>query len=130
MEMWREFAPNREVSTRGRIRSTKYRGSDKTQVLKTKIDRYGYEVVALSINGVMKDLKIHRLVAEAFLPNPDNLPTVNHKDGNKKNNFLSNLEWSSYTDNQQHAHDMGLFSRDRKHSGPHHADQVDSFTDR
>lgn len=124
MEMWREFAPNREVSTRGRIRSTKYQGANKTQVLKTKIDRYGYEVVALSINGVKKDLKIHRLVAEAFLPNPDNLPTVNHKDGNKKNNLLSNLEWSSYTDNQQHAHDIGLFSRDRKNSGLHHADQV------
>lgn len=124
MEMWREFAPNREVSTRGRIRSTKYQGANKTRKLKTKYDRYGYEVINVSINGTVRYLKVHRLVAEAFLPNPDNLPTVNHKDGNKQNNLLSNLEWASYADNQQHAHDIGLFSKNNKHSGPHHADQV------
>lgn len=124
MEMWREFAPNREVSTRGRIRSTKYQGANKTRILKTKYDRYGYEVINVSINGTVRYLKVHRLVAETFLSNPDNLPTVNHKDGNKQNNLLSNLEWASYADNQQHAHDIGLFSKDNKHSGPHHADQV------
>ena len=59
---------------------------------------YGYLVVDLKANGKRKHKKIHRLVAEAFIPNPDNLPEVNHKDENKYNNSVDNLEWcnSSY----------------------------------
>lgn len=51
---------------------------------------------------------IHRLVAEAFIPNPNNYPVVNHKDGNKLNNVYTNLEWCSYSHNNQHAIDTGL----------------------
>jgi hypothetical protein len=50
---------------------------------------------------------VHRVVAEAFIPNPDNLPTVNHKDLNKQNNHVDNLEWVSYTDNLKHYREAG-----------------------
>lgn len=53
----------------------------------------GYKVVALTKDGKSKNIFVHRIVAEAFLPNPDNLPMVNHKDEDKTNNFLENLEW-------------------------------------
>lgn len=54
---------------------------------------HGYQQLQLSVNGVHKNVYIHRLVAEAFIPNPYNLPEVNHKDENKRNNSVDNLEW-------------------------------------
>lgn len=71
----------------------------------------GYRNVGLSVNGQCKSFKVHRLVALAFLPNPQNKPDVNHKDGNKANNWLSNLEWSTEKENVQHAVRTGLFRR-------------------
>lgn len=65
--------------------------------------REGYAVVNLRTPGSSRTRQVHRLVAEAFIPNPSNLPTVNHKDGNKLNNVVSNLEWASYSDNNVHA---------------------------
>lgn len=56
----------------------------------------------------------HRLVAEAFLPNPNNLPVVNHKDENKLNNQIDNLEWVTYSENIEHAHQTNLISSYRK----------------
>ena len=67
----------------------------------------------LLINTSKKQYLMHRIVAETLIPNPDNKPTVNHKDGDKKNNHPSNLEWSTYTENQIHAYANGLnHSRD------------------
>lgn len=67
-----------------------------------------YPTVNLLKNAKQVTVCVHRLVAEAFLLNSDNLKTVNHKDGNKENNRVENLEWASYSQNNQHAYDTGL----------------------
>ena len=67
-----------------------------------------YLVVNLRSYGSNKVSLVHRLVAEAFIPNPNNMPEINHKDGNKENNFVDNLEWCTYSENNQHAIDTKL----------------------
>lgn len=73
-------------------------------------DKKGYLRVGLMIHGKLCTKKVHRLIAEAFIPNPQNKPCVNHIDGNKENNWVSNLEWVTYKENTKHAIDNGLFS--------------------
>lgn len=73
-----------------------------------RIGPNGYYQINLCINGKCKTFMFHRLIANAFIPNPDNLPCINHIDGNKLNNQLSNLEWVTYSDNTRHAFRMGL----------------------
>lgn len=70
--------------------------------LKPKKHPSGYRTVNLSKDGVAHTYYIHRLVAEAFIPNPDNLPQINHKDEDKTNNAVSNLEWMSAIDNNNY----------------------------
>lgn len=72
------------------------------KMLKQNEDRYGYKIVSLKSKGKTYIKKVHRLVAEAFIENINGLSTVNHKDGNKKNNRLQNLEWMSNADNSRH----------------------------
>jgi len=71
-------------------------------------DLGGYYSVQLCKNGNIKRRLIHRLVAESFIKNPNNLPEINHKDGDKSNNSKNNLEWSNRFLNEQHAYDFGL----------------------
>ena len=99
-EIWRPIEGYEglyEVSNLGRVRSLDrfYYRLHKGKVLSPTKDRYGYLTVTLNCNGKSKTIKIHRLVAQAFLPNPDNLPQVNHKDEVKSNNCVDNLEWCS-----------------------------------
>lgn len=75
--------------------------------------RNGYKVIGITIDGKQQFYFAHRLVAEAFVPNPEHKPIVNHKDGNKLNNCVNNLEWCTYRENTQHAWDTGLM--DSKH---------------
>lgn len=85
------------VSDQGNVRN------DKTgRILKGGLDTYGYPQVILCKNGSRYGRKVHRLVAEAFVPNPDNKPQVNHIDGNKQNNAASNLEFCTNQENQTH----------------------------
>lgn len=72
-----------------------------------------YRCVRPSINGKQKSLYVHRLVAEAFIPNPHNFPQVNHIDGNPENNNVSNLEWCSASHNIKHAYETGLINHYR-----------------
>lgn len=86
----------------------------------------GYLAASIQIKGQgKKNLYIHRLVASLFIPNPDNLPEVNHIDGDKSNNNISNLEWVSTQQNRDHAVRTGLIRRgERIHSSKLTADQV------
>ena len=78
------------------------------KVLKIRTDKKGYATVGLCKDGKQKVGKIHRLVAQAFIPNPLNLPQVNHIDGDKTNNNMFNLEWCDNSYNQKHAWKYGL----------------------
>ena len=92
-----------QVSTLGRIKSF-YRYSAGKIIQCIDIDCFGYARVR--IKG--KRYKIHRLVAETFIPNPEDKREVNHKDGNKLNNRADNLEWATRSENQKHAYKIGL----------------------
>lgn len=97
MEKWKEIEGYTDymVSNLGNVKSL---GNDKTRkekILTKQKTTKGYLMVSLSKNGKQKIFKIHRLVAQAFIPNPNNLPQVNHKDENKTNNCVENLEWCS-----------------------------------
>ena len=83
-----------QVSNYGRVKSLNYRHTGKERLLKPMIHTKGYFLVWLC-NKQNKLYSIHRLVAEAFIPNPYNLPQVNHKDEDKTNNHVDNLEWCS-----------------------------------
>jgi hypothetical protein len=74
--------------------------------LMTGVNNLGYELVNLYANGRSKTHRVHRLVAKAYIPNPEGLPEVNHKDGDKLNNDVTNLEWCDRSHNQQHAFNM------------------------
>ena len=93
---WRDikgYEGKYQVSNLGEIRSLDYKHTGKTRILKPATDRYGYKTIGLCKNGKQKKFFIHRLVAEAFLLNPNGLLEVNHKDEDKANNIYSNLEW-------------------------------------
>lgn len=102
---WRVIAefPNYEVSNTGLIKNSL------GKIMKTFVQNSGYEVASFSIrNGRSAKRTVHRVVAIAFIPNPDNVRYVNHIDGVKTNNPASNLEWVTAQQNIQHARDLGL----------------------
>lgn len=81
------------------------------KILKGSLSENGYKYYRLSKDGKKKMFYAHRLVAEAFIENENNLPVVNHKDGDKLNNNVNNLEWVSYSENVKHAHQMNLIAK-------------------
>lgn len=102
-EIWKfieGFDNKYEVSNLGRVRSHKT-----SKYLKPYCNNDGYLVVGLSKNNKVKTLSLHRLVAKYFVPNPDNLPEVNHKDYNATNNQYDNLEWCSRAYNIEYSKD-------------------------
>lgn len=101
-----------EVSNLGRVKSLK-RITDEIhhipcKILKPTTNKDGYVRVGMRKNKKQFSKTVHRLVAEAFIPNPNNLPEVNHLDGNKQNNRAENLSWCTAKQNQKHSLEMGL----------------------
>lgn len=80
---------------------------------------YGYTVVC--VHGIQ--VLLHRIVATCFIPNPDNKPMVNHKDGNKKNNRVDNLEWVTNAENMKHGWKTGLMKRGELHGASRYTDE-------
>lgn len=80
----------------------------KEKILKNYYTGDGYKHTVLTKNRISQGYMVARLVAGAFIPNPENKPTVNHIDGNKANNTVLNLEWNTYSENNQHRYDTGL----------------------
>ena len=113
-EEWKDiedFEGAYQISNLGRVKSLGgWRGTakrkEKIRTIHSTHD--GYAKVRLQHQGKDKTMRVHRLVAKAFIPNPKNMDTVNHIDGNKKNNKVSNLEWVDRTEQMIHAYKLGL----------------------
>ena len=129
-EIWKDipgFEDAYQVSSNGNIRSKDRYVSNrpsgesvrliKGQSIHQFINNSGYSYVNISKgHRRYKHEYVHRLVADAFIPNPLKLPTINHIDGNKQNNQILNLEWNSYSDNNQHAYDHNLTHSNKNNS--------------
>lgn len=95
-----------EITETGKIFNTK-----SNKYLKTRFNEFGYECASLlNDEGHRQNVKVHRLVAMAFIPNPENKPEVNHIDGDKSNNNVSNLEWVTSKENKAHAWKNKLYT--------------------
>ena len=124
MEKWRDI-PGYEgfyqVSDLGNIRSIRF---NKIRNMKSW-DSHGYRAVELCMNNNRYTVGIHRLVALTFIPNPENKPEVNHKDRNKSNNNVENLEWVTQSENVAHAYRHGVEPRPTHQNQPFQKEILD-----
>lgn len=136
MEEWRlledvGFGGCYEVSNYGRIRTVPHdvRYSDgrtrsvPRHIKAQRISKRGYRMINIKYFGKLKTFKVHRLVAETFIPNPNNYPEVNHKDEDKSNNSVGNLEWCTHQFNSAYGtrgkrigEKISVLQKGRKHS--------------
>lgn len=113
METWvkiQEVSGNYQISNYGNVKSNISNIILKQSIVAKRKNKQGYKVVNLKGNLHY----VHRLVANAFIPNPNQLPEVNHIDGNKFNNHVNNLEWVTSSENMKHAYKTGLIKHSRK----------------
>jgi hypothetical protein len=106
MKIWKQV-PNYslyEASTEGEIRSTNYKRTGKKVILKPALDNCGYLRTMLKRDcGTIHTVKVHRIICQTFLENPENKPCVNHKNSIRNDNRLLNLEWCTLSENQKHS---------------------------
>lgn len=103
-----------QVSNLGRVKSLGNNKSKKEKILKPGKNKFGYLYVILSKEGIHKNFQLHRLVAQAFIENPNNYPIINHKDENKLNNKVDNLEWCTQKYNINYGTRTQRFSESSK----------------
>lgn len=111
-EIWRDvdgYDGKYQVSNCGRVRSFKYK---MPRIMKLAVLKVGYPSVHLQLGGKSKLMYIHRLVAQAFVDNPEGKPQINHINGDKTDNHAENLEWCTRSENMRHAVAMGLLKVD------------------
>lgn len=111
MEKWKSINEEYEVSNLGRIRRTK---NNRTKYLKPEVLKKGYLRVSIWENGIRNRKLLHRLVAETFIPNPDNKTQVDHINNNTSDNRVENLRWVTPKENIQHSIEQGRFVTDKK----------------
>lgn len=112
-EIWKDIQGYEglyQVSNFGNIKSLNYRRTKKEREMAKRINGEGYEIVGLYNGNQQLQTGVHRLVAQAFIPNPEHKEQVNHIDGNKRNNRVDNLEWCTQTENIRHAMRTGLLN--------------------
>ena len=112
-EVWKKIEdfPRFAVSNYGRIKILSYRGYLGERMSKAKyIDKLGRKKITLRNDSGVCVKQIHRLVGHSFVQNPKNKPHINHKDGNRLNNFYRNLEWCTHKENMRHAAENGLIA--------------------
>lgn len=93
-----------QISNLWNIKCLNYKKTLKEKLLKCVFNKNWYVYISLYKNSLTKTYRVHRLVAKAFIPNPENKPQVNHIDWNKKNNCVENLEWITASENQKHSY--------------------------
>lgn len=113
-EIWKDVEGYKglyQISNLGRVKSLKDNiGNHRILIKKLSLNKNGYFFVRLWKNGIAKNCYIHRLTMVGFNSNVENKRTINHKDGNKQNNNIDNLEWNTYSENENHAYKLGLKS--------------------
>lgn len=109
MEQWKKYNYNYEVSSEGRVRNRL------TKKIKAQVEhKFGYMYISFYDSGKQKMKSVHRMVAEAFIPNPNNLREVNHINCNKKDNRVENLEWVTSSENKLKAIEEGIWENNKK----------------
>lgn len=121
IEAWKDvigYEGRYKVSNTGKVFKTIDSQLSNIGEVRLHINARGYVTASLYKDGKAKNFVVHRLVAQAFIENKDNKDVVNHKDGNKTNNIVTNLEWCTKSENQIHAYETGLIKRKKYGDGP------------